>query len=63
MKKHRTERFLQWLGLALLGLVILFSVIWMHFRIQKIEVQIAEIHAMTEALVEWRGGYVGYERD
>ncbi len=52
------DRFIRWITILLLGIVILFGVAWLHWRVRNLEVQIAEIHAMTEALVEWVGGTI-----
>ena len=52
------DRFLQWLALIAISLVTLFAVTWVQFRLKAIEIQVAEIHAMTEALIEWHGDSV-----
>lgn len=45
----------RWLAAMFIGVVLLLCVAWLHWRIKGIEVQVAEIHTMLEALLEWQG--------
>ena len=45
------------LTIALL-FILWWSLIWLHHRLKLVEAQIAEIHALATALVEWEGGRI-----